>query len=252
MIPEERYKRIREILIKEKTISLKELSNKVYASESTIRRDIDYLENSAFLRKIRGGVTLVSNKSIEDSSFVRKLENVEQKQFIAKLTSEKYLKNDISIFIDSSSTCNLLNSYLHEYNQIVVITNSISIATSLNDYDNIKVLLAGGRLKPNSYSVLGLEAYEFISNYYADYFFMSCKFIDNDGIYEADEDQAVMKKLMIQNSSKTILLADSSKFNKNSYISTINPRKIDSIVTDKKPDDDFLKKISPHTKIIWQ
>ncbi|MCI5839528.1 MAG: DeoR/GlpR family DNA-binding transcription regulator [Peptoniphilaceae bacterium] len=251
MIPEERYDMIRNILRKEKTISVKDLSKKTYSSEATIRRDLNYLQNSGFLRKIRGGASLVQNKSVEYSSFVRKHENMDKKNYIAKIAAKKFLQNDISIFLDSSSTINSLAPFICNYSQIVVITNAISVATELNDNDNIRVLLSGGRLKQRSDSILGSQAEEFLREYHVDISFISCKFLDFEYVYEADEEQAMIKKIMLKNSNKRILLADSSKFENNSFISTCRVIDFDCIVTDKKPSDTFLKKTKFYTDIIW-
>ncbi|MDD7382793.1 MAG: DeoR/GlpR family DNA-binding transcription regulator [Peptoniphilaceae bacterium] len=252
MIPEERYKKIKDILNEEKTISISNLSKKMYVSESTIRRDVDYLENSGFLLKIRGGVTLVSNNNTEYPSFVRKLKNVNEKQYIVKTASKYFLKDDSSIFLDDSSTVNLLNPYIENHSQIVIITNSIDTALSFNSNKNIRVLLSGGRLKLNSSSLYGVQVYDFLNSFYADYLFTSCKYLDEKNVYESDENLSEIKRIMVKNSTKKILLADSSKFYKKSFISTCQTREFDYIVTDKKPEDKFIKSLKPFTKVIWE
>ncbi len=252
MIPQERYEKIKSILTEEKTISIKDLSKKIYTSESTLRRDINYLESAGFLKKIRGGVTLSSNTNSEYSSFIRQNRNVDEKQYIASLCDKYFLKDDLSIYLDDSSTTNYLTRYFKNYKQLVVLTNSIEIAKNLYDNSNVKCLLSGGTLKFNSYSLVGLQVYDFLKSFYADYVFISCKCLDSLNVYEADNDLAEIKKIMLQNSSVKVLLADSSKFYKKSFVSNYKPTQFDYIVTDKKPDDDFIKSLKPFTNVIWQ
>ncbi|MDO5047811.1 MAG: DeoR/GlpR family DNA-binding transcription regulator [Anaerococcus sp.] len=252
MIPQERYEQIKSILTKEKTISLKDLSKEIFVSESTLRRDIDYLENAGFLKKIRGGVTISSNINGEYSSFIRQNRNTEEKQYMASLCDKYFLKDDLSMFLDDSSTTSYLTKYIKNYKQMVVLTHSIEIAKNLYESSNVKCLLSGGTLKFNSFSLVGLQVYDFLKSFYADYLFVSCKCLDSKNIYEADSELAGIKKIMLNNSSKKVLLADSSKFDKKSFVSNYKPTQFDYIITDKKPSDAFINSLKPFTEVIWE
>ncbi|MDD6919102.1 DeoR/GlpR family DNA-binding transcription regulator [Anaerococcus sp.] len=252
MIPAERYQKIRDILIAEKTISINDLSKRIYVSQSTIRRDIDYLEKSGFLIRIRGGVSIASNNNTEYSSFIRTHKEVEKKQYIAKLVNKYFLKNDLSFFLDDSTTVSILTNYIKEYSQIVAITNSIQIASDLNSSMNVKCLLSGGMVKFNTFSLVGLQVYNFLKSFYVDYLFISCKCLDKSNVYESDKEVADIKNIMLMNSKKKVLLVDSTKFNRNSFISNYRTTQFDYIVTDKKPSDEFIEYLKPFTKVIYE
>lgn len=231
MIPNERLNQIRTILYERKTISIKELCKILFSSQSTIRRDLIELEKTGFLRRTHGGATLVKQTTTEFSSTIRSLDNIEAKKKICKLAS-KFIKDDMSIFIDSSSTLYFITDYLTKHHNIKLITNGLKISSDLRYSDNVEVFLAGGVVKSNSLSIVGDYASEFINEFNADLCLLSCNFLDENGFYEADYQQAKIKKNMIKNSTKKLMLCDSSKFGYSSYVNLAKLDEIDYIITE--------------------
>ena len=59
----EREKEILEIILKEKTVTVKELAQRLYSSEPSIRRDLSLLEKQSLIRRTHGGAVLEENNS---------------------------------------------------------------------------------------------------------------------------------------------------------------------------------------------
>lgn len=59
----EREKLILEKLIKEKRVYVKALASEIYASEPSIRRNLQSLEKQRFLKRIHGGAILEENNT---------------------------------------------------------------------------------------------------------------------------------------------------------------------------------------------
>lgn len=232
MIPEERIEQIRNILYEKKNISVNELCNLLYCSPSTIRRDLLELEKTGLLRRTHGGATLVTNTTTEFSSALRALDNTEAKKYICDLAS-KFIKDDMSIFIDSSSTLYFITEHIAKHHNIKVITNGLKVATELRYSNNIDVFLTGGILKSNSLSIIGDYASSFIRDFNADLALLSCKCLNEKGFYEADYQQAQIKKNMIYNSKTKLMLCDSSKFGYSSYINLAKLEDFDYIITNE-------------------
>ena len=71
---------------------------------------------------------------------------------------------------------------------------------------------------------------------------MSCKGLDiAKGITDTRENNANLKKAFLRNAKKVILAADSTKFDKISFVKICNLNDIDVVVTDVTPSDDFIK-----------
>lgn len=250
MIPEERMNKILNILKEKEFASIQEISEKLYISISTVRRDLINLENSGAIYRVRGGASIVQEKNQIQPSHIRSKINTVQKRIISDLAVD-FIKEDMSIFMDASSTVQFLCSNLDRFKRLIIITNSVTIPYLLNDKKNINIYCSGGLLKPNSHYFIGSASTEFISQFSTDIYFMSCKSIDFTNIYDADYEQIQLKKLMIKNSKKTILLVDSSKFDENSFIKLSALGEIDHIITDKKPNNFEKFDMSIREKFAW-
>ena len=98
MIVEERLNLIREILKKEETVSNARLLEKLDISESTLRRDLDYLQEKGEIRRVHGGATL--NKLLEETNFkFNETTNIKSKRIIGKKDSNSTNHSRIKIFL---------------------------------------------------------------------------------------------------------------------------------------------------------
>ena len=113
MVLNARQQEIMQILKAKGSVSVGELSTTLFASEMTIRRDLTEMEKGGFLRRYRGGAVLKINLG-EMPIKERLLLYKEEKEALAKKCLP-YLKDDIAVFIDSSSTCQYLLPHIAEF-----------------------------------------------------------------------------------------------------------------------------------------
>ncbi|WP_313562624.1 DeoR family transcriptional regulator, partial [Ruminiclostridium cellobioparum] len=102
MYSKERLDKIIEILKAKKHVSAAYLCQQLYASTSTIRRDILELEKSGIAKRSHGGVTFIQGTNIEYSSIFREMENKKEKSYICNLALD-FISDGYAIFLDSSS-----------------------------------------------------------------------------------------------------------------------------------------------------
>ncbi|MDD7593164.1 MAG: DeoR/GlpR family DNA-binding transcription regulator [Peptoniphilaceae bacterium] len=242
--------KITALLKQRKAVSNKEIMDTVYASLSTIRRDLIDLEKAGVVRRIKGGAMLASSTTAEVSGFVRFQQQKAEKQSIAALAAT-YLKDGQAVFLDSSSTTYYLCNWLSEHRNMVVITNSIMVPFSLMNVDSVRIFCSGGQLKFNSHSLIGSETIAFMSQYRAELCFFSCMGLGPDGLFEADEQQAAIKSTMIRNARRAILMVDHTKFQSDAFIRVMDFSQLEAILTDRKPDnwDDFAPEVQD--KMYW-
>ena len=121
MIVEERLSLIREILKKEETVSNARLLEKLDISESTLRRDLDYLQEKGEIRRVHGGATL--NKLLEETNFkFNETTNIKSKRIIGKKAS-KLIEDGSHVFLDAGTTIYSLIEYLEDKNVISFTLN---------------------------------------------------------------------------------------------------------------------------------
>lgn len=240
MFLNERQQTILSILKRKKMLKVNELQNHIFCSPSTLRRDLIDLEKAGVLIRGHGRVQYLPEKNIEFSSFYRESENTEAKEVICKLATI-LLADGMSLFIDSSSTVEQIIPHLSTYKNLVVITNNYKLGTFISESDNITGFLIGGKIKNYSSSIIGSLTHTFIEQFKADFTIFSCRGIDQNGLYEADQEQAMIKKQMMNNSKKNILLIDHSKFGDSHVYRLSDFEKIDYIITDREPDQEMMK-----------
>lgn len=239
----ERKKQIIEQLKKSNGVSnLNYLCKRLFVSPSTMRRDLINLEEEGIVKRHHGGVSLISNSSTESSIFQRRMENTDKKLAIVKL-ARTLLRDNLVIFLDSSSTVSLLSPYLKQFNNLTVITNGLNVASQLNSAENIRCFICPGLLKNRSLSIIGEYTYMFLDNFRADLAILSTKSIQADGVFEGDDAQAQCKKYMMKNAKKKILLCDNTKEYAGGYFKLSDFQDFDYIITNDRFSDEIMKKI---------
>jgi DeoR/GlpR family transcriptional regulator of sugar metabolism len=119
---------------------------------------------------------------------------------------------------------------------LTVLTNSLQIAIQLATNASMRVVILGGELLPSSLSSAGWAAEQTLELYRIDAAFVSCRGIDaTRGLSEATEEQARLKRRVLERAESAYLLADSSKVGiASSYFFASNSM-IDTWITDAEP-----------------
>ena len=209
----ERQEQIMEILAKNKSISVNKLSQMLYTSQPTIRRDLSILEEQGKVQRTHGGVVLRKVSDAEIPLMFREDQNNASKKAIAEKAS-KFISDGDVIFLDASSTVSYLIPYFEKFHDIIVVTNSPKISMKLGE-KSIKNYCTGGLLLMHSIAYVGSETEKFIANINADIFFFSSRgYIENGMITDSSEMEASVKKAMLKNADRSYDLCDSSKKNK--------------------------------------
>ena len=157
----------------------------------------------------------------------------------------------MTVMLDSSSTVTCLAAQLARFKNLSVVTNGIETAGVLNENTSFKIFLCGGLIQNNS-SMVGSLAQETLEHFHTDILFFSCCGISApDLVTEANEETAAMKKLMLRNAKKKILLCDSTKMNREYFCKSCRAQEIDAIVTDAPPDQALLASLKKQTQVIY-
>lgn len=240
MLAYERKKQILELMRQNnRVVTVDQLCSSLYASGATIRRDLKDLEDSKLVHRTHGGAVLVEGSTSEDPLAFRETQNSMKKQVIAD-QAIRHVRDGMTIFLDSSSTVNILAKGLEKFNNLKVITNGLKTAMLLSEYKNVKVMCTGGALRENSKSLVGLAAKDFISRYNADLAFLSCRgFSVENGASEASEDEYYVKMQYLSNSKKAILLCDTSKMNLDFLCRLAPLSEFYEVITEKKEINDL-------------
>ena len=233
-------------LIKEKDfVTIKELEDIFDVTPITIRRDLKELSRQNLIKQVHGGAADISrlSTSFEPLYKTKLYLNFEKKQAIAKKAIE-FIDSGETIILDSGTTTLQIAIKLKDkrFKDLGVVTNDIKIADELCAVEHLEVIVLGGILRKFLYTLFGSFTIDFLEQIKVNKFFLAADAISKEnGITNANIEEVSIKKLMIQNSQNVILVADSTKFNTDAFCKVCGWEKINSIITDDKISDDYIK-----------
>ena len=231
MLKNQRHTQILEILKRDGFAEVRYLGQVLYASQPTIRRDLDLLEKSGYIKRSHGGAMLSDNKTNAPISF-RRGSNTKEKSQICRLAA-KLIKNGDLIFTDASTTASHLAEYIQKKDNLTVVTNGYTICGLLSEKD-VRVFSTGGRLIKSSMAFVGAQAEDTIRRYNADILFFSSSSLDEYGnISDYSEEETALRIAMKNGAKTSVFLCDSSKFNRSSAFKEFSLSEIDYVITDQ-------------------
>lgn len=210
MLTEERHKLIIDMLSSKGIAKIEELVELTDASESTIRRDLTYLENADVLKRVHGGATVLKGRYTEPSYNEKLDRNTNEKSLIAQYAAS-LIKDGDCIYLDAGTTTFEIIKYITTKN-IVVVTNGLKHIDSLIEKD-ISTYILGGKVKSTTKAIIGMDALKNLEKFRFDKVFVGINGIDLDyGFTTPDMDEAALKESAINLSKEAFVLADESKF----------------------------------------
>ena len=219
-------------LLADREYTVKELSEKLFVSEPTVRRDIVAMKEKDLLVCNRGIVKIKSKYGDQRIPlFIRDYENQEAKKEIA-LKAIQHIKDGYVIMLDASTTAYHLLPHLVSFKNILIITNGAKTALEAASM-GLKTICTGGEMTPESFSYVGTDAEKTLRRYNADIAFFSCRGISEDGMIT---DNSILensiRQIMIKNSRKRFLLCDNSKLGRTHLNTLCHKNELDGIFSD--------------------
>ncbi len=212
MLNEERYRLILKALEEKGTVKVLELAKILKTSESTIRRDLSFLDQEKKLRKIHGGASRVNPcLTLQDDSLILRRDRFQnEKQAIGKYAASLIDPDDF-IYIDAGTTTQAMVAFIHAP-LASFVTNSLDIAKALVQR-GLKTFIIGGQIKDLTHAVIGNEALTNLSKYHFSKGFFGTNGIDYDrGYTTPDPNEAQVKRETLLACKQAYVLADPSKF----------------------------------------
>ena len=237
----ERQERIYQVIQKLGNATIEHLTKEIYASPATIRRDLAKMEAEGVVSRVWGGAILAHKNTLDPPDFVRSNENISAKKKIARKALSMLFEN-CSIFIPAGTTVKELCKIFGELKNLTVITNCVDVINTLRDFTSFKLYSIGGELHEN-HDFVGPIANEFIDKFSSNFLFFSCSGITKDGFTSNDIQRLDIITHMQKNSTKTVLLCDTSKINKKCMYNGFDFSKIDYVIMEKMPNDKELVSI---------
>ena len=207
-------------------------------TEMTIRRDLLLFEDSGLLIRTFGGAVIRDGQ--ENALFPMGSGN-ENKIKIAK-AALAFVKSGMTIMIGpGTTTLQFARQLALSGISLSVVTNSLPIAAVLFK-TNIQVMLLGGTLRSTSIDLVGPVTEKNLDEFYIDVLFNGCDGASSEeGFFTTDMNLASMERKSVQKSGQIIILTESHKFKKRSFVKFASLKEVSAVITDKNlPPEDKL------------
>jgi DeoR family transcriptional regulator of aga operon len=206
MLMEERRQYILRLAQDNGRVLVEELSQMLGISSITIRKDLDQLQNRGVLQRTHGGAMLPNPGSLADPTLQEKERRFSVEKKRISEAAVKLVHEGQCILLDSGTTTTAVAKALKSLSSLTVITNAVNIASELNGTD-FEVLLTGGSLRKNSFSLVGPLAEDMLQDMHAD--------------------------ILVNSSSKVVAVCDSTKFGRRSLCKIVDASAIHHVITDR-------------------
>ena len=231
MLPAERRRRIAERVTEQGGQSVDELATALDVSKATIRRDLTELEERGLVDRSHGGAVPVTSVGGEQTYDQREVQNLDAKRAIADRAVDEIIDGSV-VFFDSGTTTMEVARAAPKDGSFLAVTNSPRLAVELGKEEN-EVKLTGGTLRRRTRALVGPTAESFMGRLTFDLLFLGTNAIHDDGsLTTPNEDEARMKQLMVERSKRVVLVSDSSKLSRQSFVQFAHLDDVDVFITD--------------------
>lgn len=234
MLTEERHQLILDTIKEKGRAKINELVNITDTSESTIRRDLTYLEQANLIKRVHGGATLLKGRFNEPSYKEKEVQSISEKTEIAKYAASLIEQGDC-VYLDAGTTTFEMIKYIDK-KDVVIVTNGLKHINELMEND-INAYILGGKVKSRTRAVIGTDALKNLEKFTFDKSFIGINAIHIDyGFTTPDSEEAILKERAINYSRKAFILADNSKFGEVAFVKVADFHKA-TIITDCECED---------------
>ena len=250
MLIAERHTRLKELIARRGMCDLKSLSAELAVSHSTVRRDLEVLEQQGLVKLTHGGVIWVAEKAAGGNgastarpyAFDQRMGyQLDAKRQIARAARDLVQPGE-TILIDGGTTTFFLAEELIG-RSLQLVTNSLPIANLFLNDDNVELILTGGLMYPRYGVLLGPSAEHMLAGIHTKTLFLSVAGVNGGMLYNQNLLLVQSERRMMEQAQQVVLLADSTKFGQQALAQLGKLDEVDVVVTDSSLSDEHREHV---------
>jgi DeoR/GlpR family transcriptional regulator of sugar metabolism len=225
----ERRQQIARLLRQQSTVRVEELVDRLDTSESTIRRDLTYLENQGILKRTYGGAVIVDDTQVDT------LDPLSTAKMRIGGAAAKLVSQGETVFLGPGTATMAVARHLAQRKSGTVVTNALDIATYLTYHSPLSIILTGGQIERQNTALLGYLAESSLRELRADRAIIGVHGIHLPDGFTGDSLPCVqMMRAVIDVVPEVIVVAEASKWGSSGPALLAPLEAVDVIVTDQK------------------
>ena len=222
-------------------VSVVELSQEFGVSEVTVRNDLKVLADHKLILRTHGGAILPHKGFDELALANRSQKQVKEKNRIGEACAILVANGD-AIILDSSSTALAIAQQLKNHRHLTIVTNSVAIAQEMRDATGVSVVLTGGRMRPETASLVGNTECTMLRDFNTQKGFFGAHGITiEDGLTDVNTDEVKVKHWLASMCRQIIAVVDATKWGKVGVASFVPASQVGKIVSDSRAPSDLVR-----------
>ena len=240
-----RHSKLLATIEEHREVKLSGLVKTTGASEATIRRDLQELEEAGHIVRTFGGAKIAPSQSLVGQAFGRRtLLMRREKQAIAKAAAD-LVQPGMMVALDAGTTAWHVAQQLKSKAPLTVITCALAPLEELGNVPGITIFLVGGRYLPKDLSFMSAETVNSLQRFHADISFVGFEALQHGrGVFSTSRDGAGVGAAMAGCGNRRVLVGDSSKFGASAPFIIVQPNQIDTVITDDGVDADSRRHLA--------
>src|SRR5579864_5994461 len=232
LLNEERRRAILDLLNHQGRVLVTELARQFETSQVTIRKDLEILHAHGLVHRTHGGALPAREGALEDPTLREKEKLHRKEKFQIAAAAAHMVEEGQVVILDSGTTTTAIARALCQHKNVTIITNAVNIAAELAGTP-LEVILTGGTLRRNSFSLVGPIAEETLHRLNADVLFLGVDGFDvHYGLSTPNLLEAKVNRAMMDVARIVVAACDSSKFGRRSLSSIAPLSAVHHLITD--------------------
>lgn len=263
----ERRRQIASLTAVQGRVTVVELAEKFAVTSETIRRDLAALDAEGGIHRVHGGAVpapgfRTTNTAVEQ----RAKESQDAKRRIGRAAMQLLPAKGSTVFFDAGTTTAMLGEEIAAAGRnpssdtqtefpadLNIITNSLTVATTLAGSPCCDIQLIGGQVQPLSQAIVGDVATRSLGILRADIAFIGTNALTIEhGLTTPDAQEGAIKRSMVTHADTIVVLCDSTKFGLDYMVSFANINDIDYLITDSDAPASYIQTLeAAGVKVIY-
>jgi DeoR/GlpR family transcriptional regulator of sugar metabolism len=232
VLVEERRQKILDLVSERGYISLAELAQALSASESTIRRDLEYWGQQGHLRRTHGGAMLLDDNHTLPALEERSSRELEEKRAIARVAAARIRDGD-AVLLDGGTTTLEVARLLVD-RPLQVVTNSLPIANLFASSRETDLVMLGGYVYPRTGVALGPLTVRMMDDIHVQQTIMSTGGITTKGLFNSNMLLVETERQMMRCADEVVVVADHTKIGKQALAFLCELSAVDTLIVDSQ------------------
>ena len=245
MLNEERRRAILDMMQHDGRVLVADLAQQFQTSQVTIRKDLEILHVRGLVHRTHGGALPTRQGALEDPTLREKAKLYRKEKLAIAIAAARLVAEGQVVILDSGTTTTEIARALRNFKNLTIITNAVNIAAELAN-SSLEIILTGGTVRKNSFSLVGPIAEETLRRLSADILFLGVDGFDVQyGLSTPNLQEAKVNRVMVEIAKRTVATCDSSKFGRRSLSLIVEPSALHHVITDhgiRKADIKALKR----------